>query len=62
MKKHTLLHILLMITLCNFLLFYKYLLQIFPNVMTEHLMLHYHLSAAALGNLSACFFYGYALT
>jgi MFS family permease len=51
-----------MIALCNGLLFYKYLLQIFPSVMTQQLMLRYHLNGTALGNLTAAFFYGYAIT
>ena len=51
-----------MIGICMSLLFYKYLLQIFPSVMTSSLMLKYHLNGAALGNLTACFFYGYAIT
>ena len=40
-------------------LLYKYLLQIFPSVMTTQLRAQYHLSGFGLGNLAACFFYAY---
>ena len=43
------------------LLFYKYALQLFPGVMTSHLMSQWHLSGTGLGNLAACFFYGYVV-
>jgi MFS family permease len=54
--------IIFMICICLTLLFYKYLLQIFPSVMTESLMVKYNLNGVALGNLTAGFFYGYAVT
>lgn len=40
-------------------LFYKYVLQVSPSVMTDDLMQHFHVSAAGLGNLAATFFYAY---
>ena len=38
-------------------LFYKYVLQISPSVMTESLMQKFHLTGAGLGNLAATYFY-----
>lgn len=40
-------------------LFYKYILQISPSVMTQDLMAAYHLSATALGFLVGFYFYTY---
>ena len=56
MNKLTYCRMILMLCLCNCLLFYKYILQIFPSVMTHQLMTQYHLNGAALGNLTAAFF------
>ena len=42
-----------------FFLFYKYLLQVSPSVMTHALMQHFHLHGSSLGNLAATFFYAY---
>lgn len=50
------------ITLSTLFLFYKYLLQIFPGVITDYLMARFSLNGAGLGNLAACFFYAYFLT
>lgn len=47
------------ITLAAMFLLYKYMLQIFPSVMTLPLMEKYHLNGAELGNLVAFFFYAY---
>lgn len=52
----------LMIGICMTALLYKYLLQIFPSVMTDNLMHMYHLNGVQMGNLAACFFYGYVFT
>ncbi|MDF1758326.1 MAG: MFS transporter [Legionellaceae bacterium] len=41
--------------------YYKYLIQVSPGVMSKELMGAYSLSGAGLGNLAACFFYGYLL-
>ncbi|MGJ3493494.1 MFS transporter [Piscirickettsia salmonis] len=49
----------LLISLCTLFLFYKYLLQISPSVMTSELMTSFHLEGAGLGNLAATFFYSY---
>ena len=40
-------------------LFYKYVLQVSPSVITHELMRRYHLDGAQLGNLAATFFYSY---
>jgi predicted MFS family arabinose efflux permease len=40
-------------------LFYKYVLQISPSVMTRELMMGFHIQAAGLGNLASMFFYSY---
>jgi MFS family permease len=41
--------------------YYKYLIQVSPGVMSADLMRDYALTGAGLGNLAACFFYGYFL-
>ncbi len=41
--------------------YYKYLIQVSPGVMRQQLMSAYSLTGAGLGNLAACFFYGYLL-
>lgn len=40
-------------------LFYKYLIQVSPSVMTHDLMRAFHVNGAGLGNLSAFYFYAY---
>src|SRR5580700_12001408 len=45
--------------LAGMFLFYKYLLQISPSVMSHELMRDFHLTGASLGNLAACFAYTY---
>ncbi|MDR3477913.1 MAG: MFS transporter [Gammaproteobacteria bacterium] len=52
----------IVISLCACFLFYKYVLQIYPSVITEQLMTEYHLSGAGLGNLAATFYYTYMVT
>jgi MFS family permease len=42
-------------------LFYKYLIQVSPSVMTQDLMREFHVNGAGLGNLSAFYFYAYLL-
>lgn len=49
----------LIITLCACFLFYKYVLQIYPSIITQELMHDFHLSGAGLGNLAATFYYTY---
>ena len=50
------------ITLCAFFLFYKYVLQVSPSVMTKDLMNEFQVSGAGLGHLAATFFYAYLIT
>jgi len=50
------------ILLSSAFLFYKYILQVSPSVMTDHLMAEFHLDGVGLGNLAACFFYAYFIT
>ncbi len=42
-------------------MFYKYVIEISPSVMTSILMKTFHISGAQLGNLAACYFYAYLL-
>ncbi|CAN5461020.1 MFS transporter [soil metagenome] len=42
-------------------IFYKYLLQVSPSVMTNDLMRDFQLTGVGLGNLTACFLYFYLL-
>ena len=50
------------ITLCAFFLFYKYILQIYPSVITESLMKEFNLTGVGLGNLVATFYYSLMVT
>lgn len=52
----------LVLLLCAFFLFYEYVLQVSPSVITKELMSVFHLSGAGLGNLAATFFYAYLVT
>lgn len=51
----------LIIILASLMLFYKYLLQVFPSVITDALMRDFQLTGTGLGNLAACFFYSYLI-
>ena len=50
------------ITLCALFLFYKYILQVYPSIMTTELMQEFQISGEGLGNLAATFFYTYMIT
>ncbi|MES2217817.1 MAG: MFS transporter [Pseudomonadota bacterium] len=52
----------LIISLCAFFLFYKYILQIYPSIITEQLMAEFKLNGAGLGNLAATFYYSFMAT
>ncbi len=52
---------LLVITLCASFLFYKYILQIYPSIITDQLMQEFKLTGAGLGNLAATFYYTYMI-
>lgn len=55
------LHAWLIWSLAAFFLFYKYVIEVSPNVMTGDLMRAFSLTGAELGNLAACYFYAYTL-
>ena len=42
--------------------FYAWVMRVAPSVMVEELMRDFAVGAAMLGNLSAAYFYGYALS
>jgi MFS family permease len=50
------------ISLCACFLFYKYILQIYPSIITESLMREFNLNGAGLGNLAATFYYSFMVT
>ncbi len=52
----------LIITLCACFVFYKYVLQIYPSVITNQLMREFYLTGAGLGNLAATYYYAYIIT
>jgi len=52
----------LVISLCASFLFYKFILQIYPSIITDQLMRELKLSGAGLGNLAATFYYSYIVT
>lgn len=52
----------LVISLCAAFCFYKFVLQIFPSVMTTNLMQAFHINGTGLGNLAATYFYAYLIT
>ncbi len=43
-------------------LFYKYIMQVSPSIMTNELMKAFHVHGMGLGNLAATFFYSYLIT
>jgi nitrate/nitrite transporter NarK len=51
----------LVISLCAAFLFYKYVLQMSPSIMTHELMSEFNMTAFGLGNLAATFFYSYII-
>ena len=52
----------LVICLAAAFLFYKYVLQIYPSIITVQLMQQFHLTGAGLGGLAATFYYTYMIT
>lgn len=50
------------ISIAALFLIYKYILQVYPSIMTNELMRSFHVHAAGLGNLAATFFYAYFVT
>lgn len=51
----------LVVLLCAAFLFYKYLLQISPSVMTMQLMANFQVAGLGLGALAASYFYSYLI-
>ena len=51
----------LVIALAAAFLFYKYILQVSPSIMTDDLMRVFHIQGTGLGNLTASFFYSFLL-
>lgn len=51
----------LVIALAAAFLFYKYILQVSPSIMTEELMHIFQIQGTGLGNLAASFFYSFLL-
>ncbi len=49
------------ISISAFFLFYKYVLQVSPSIMTHDLMRAFQINAAGLGNLAACYFYTFLI-
>ena len=51
----------IVITFSSLFLFYKYILQVSPSVITHELMRRFHLDGVGMGNLAATFFYSYLI-
>jgi MFS family permease len=47
---------------CALFLFYKYILQVYPSIITQQLMAEFNLTGLGLGNLAAYFYYSYLVT
>lgn len=60
-EKRTTVYAWYVLALSSFFLFYKYLTQVFPSVITQELLTTFHLDGAGLGILAACFFYSYLI-
>lgn len=52
----------IVLSLAACFLFYKYILQIVPSIITTQLMHQFHLNGVELGALAASFYYSYMLT
>ena len=60
--RSTKLYAVIIINLAAAFLFYKYVLQIFPSIITDQLMGEFHLTGTGLGSLAATFYYSYMIT
>ena len=49
----------IVICLCAGFQFYKYVLQVYPSIITDQLMREFQLTGAGLGNLAAAFYYSF---
>lgn len=61
LKQHRKFYPVFIISLCATFLFYKYVLQIYPSIITNQLMSEFQLTGAGLGNLAATFYYTYMI-
>lgn len=52
----------LIVLMSSLFLFYKYIMQVSPSIMTSELMSAFHINGTGLGNLAATFFYSYLIT
>lgn len=62
MKRTSSFYPVLVILLCAAFLFYKYVLQVYPGIITPDLMREFNLNGVGLGNLAANYFYAYLIT
>lgn len=60
-KNLTFIYPVIVITLCAAFQFYKYVLQVYPSIITGQLMQEYQLTGAGLGNLAATFYYTFMI-
>ena len=51
----------LIVLMSSLFLFYKYIIQVSPSVMTNELMLQFKINATGLGSLASIYFYSYLL-
>lgn len=61
-QKQTYFYSILVISICALFLFYKYVLQVFPSIMTTELMTKFNLQGVGMGNLAATFSYSFFIT
>lgn len=52
----------LVLSLCAAFQFYKYVLQVYPSIITDQLMNEFQLTGTGLGNLAATFYYTFIIT
>lgn len=60
--KNIIFYPLIVISLASFFQFYKYVLQVYPSIITNQLMDEFNLTGAGLGNLAATFYYTFIIT
>ena len=61
-QKQSYFYSILVIIICALFLFYKYVLQVFPSIMTTELMTKFNLQGVGMGNLAATFSYSFFVT
>lgn len=60
--KNIMFYPLIVISLASCFQFYKYVLQVYPSIITNQLMNEFNLSGAGLGNLAATFYYTFIIS